>query len=291
MSDSSKSQAFPEKRSASRTTKPILIVLRCADKSGKSFIEKTRTVDISRTGAKALTEHEVCYGARLQIAIPHRKRMSWATIARIGNRTGDLQEIGIVLDDAQDFWGVRVPEEPKSPGSSEALPQQGRAGTDGSTASRQTNPSLTLAQELLDSARHSSSGAPDEETFDQQEELLQNKMRGELERNLEAALQRLNEQAAAIMKNLQEVVAHQTEEHLRRYVEEAVRQVETAALDVTKRNQPIWEEKIQRLTDRAQEQLRVRLAEHEASLATSAAKERRDLARKLANLSSAVAED
>ena len=83
MSEPAIPQPIPDKRSAPRTAEAIEVVLRCPDKQGKSFVEKTRTVDISRTGAKTLTEHEVGHGARLQMAIPHLKRMSSATVARV----------------------------------------------------------------------------------------------------------------------------------------------------------------------------------------------------------------
>ncbi|MGH9785693.1 MAG: PilZ domain-containing protein, partial [Terriglobia bacterium] len=98
-------QPFPEKRSAPRASVPVEVVLKCPDKSGKSFIEKTRTADVSRTGAKLLTEHDVNQGVRLQVAIPHLKRMSSATVARLGNRTGDRREIGIAVEETGDFWG------------------------------------------------------------------------------------------------------------------------------------------------------------------------------------------
>ena len=42
MSDKASSKSQSEKRKASRIAKPIDIVLRCPDKTGKSFIEKTR---------------------------------------------------------------------------------------------------------------------------------------------------------------------------------------------------------------------------------------------------------
>jgi c-di-GMP-binding flagellar brake protein YcgR len=76
MSDSSTPKSFSEKRSALRAPVPVDVVLKCPDKSGKSFIEKTQTVDISRTGAKTLTEHDVNHGARLQMAVPDQKRMT-----------------------------------------------------------------------------------------------------------------------------------------------------------------------------------------------------------------------
>ena len=260
----------PDKRSAPRISMPIEIVLRCPDKLGKAFIEKTRTVDISRTGAKTLTEHEVNHGARLQMAIPHLKRMSSATVARVGNRTGNLQEIGIAIDETGDFWGVQ---------------QQVGTEPEASTGATEMNPSLALVNELL-----TATGRKPETPS-----VTPEQARSAMEQSLGEALQQLNEQAAAIMKNLEEVITQQTEDRLRQCVEAALRQVEAAALDITNRSQPVWEQRIQALTDSAQEQLKTQLTEHETHLAASAAasavKVRRELARRLADLSRGVGED
>ena len=249
MSKSDTPQQFPEKRSSSRTAKPIEIVLRCPDKLGKSFIEKTRTVDISRTGAKTLTEHDVSHGTRLQMAIPHRKRMSWATVARIGSKTGNLQEIGIAIDETKDFWGVRLPDDLQE-----------------SRAARELVQELLTATELK---QEPAAAKAEDGTSDQPAKILQQQVRASIQQSLEQALQQLNEQAAVIMTNLLKVVTPQAEAHLRQSVEGAVQQVKAAA-------------------DSAQEQLQARLTEHEAALAASAVKARRELARRLA---SAVGED
>jgi PilZ domain len=285
MSDRSNAKPFPEKRRALRAPVPVDVVLRCPDKSGKSFIEKTRTVDISRTGAKTLIEHEVSHGARLQMAVPHRKRKSWATVARIGNKSGNQHEIGIALDDTTDFWGVRMPEEARAPVDAGTVRKQG-IRMNGSAKPSESSLSVALAEELLASAKHQSSAVTEEDAS-----AMQERVRSAIEQYAADALQSLNEQAAVIMKNLGELITEQTEEHLRRSIAAAVEQVEAAVQDVTKRNQTVWEEQIRSLTDAAQEQLQARLTEHEATLAASAVKARRDLARKLANLSSAVAED
>lgn len=285
MNDPSNPQPFPEKRSALRAPIPVDVVLRCPDTSGKSFIEKTRTVDISRTGAKTLTEHEVSQGARLQMALPHRKAKSWATIARIGNKSGDLQEIGIALDETSDFWGVRLPDESQRPGAAGTVVELRETGPNG-TPVADANPALALAQELLAAARQNPSATEEEDAS-----AVQERARSAIEQYAADALQLLNEQATEIMKNLQEMITQQTEEHLRRCVEAAAQQVEAAARDVTNRSQLVWEKRIQALTDSAQEQLKARLKEHEANLETNAAKARRSLALKLANLSSAVEED
>ena len=115
--------------------------------------------------------------------------------------------------------------------------------------------------------------------------------RSVMEQSLGEALQQLNELATAIMKNLQEVVTQQTEEYLRQGVEAALGEMEAAARDITNRSQRVWEQRIQALTDSAQEQLRTQVTEQEAHLAASAAKLRRELARRLADLSRGIGED
>ena len=204
MSGKSISKQLPEKRKASRIAKPIDIVVRCPDKSGKSFIERTRTVDISQTGAKAMTSYEVAPGTRLQMAVPHRKKKSWATVARIGGKDGKLLEIGIALDDTNDFWGVKIAEEIAKGSTSKA---------NGSAAANSTNQALTLAQELLATARQTSAFA-EADLADEQEQA-----RKAIEAYALEALRQLNEQAAEIMKNLQEVVTHQADEHLQRAIQ------------------------------------------------------------------------
>ncbi|OFV93817.1 MAG: hypothetical protein A3H28_01815 [Acidobacteria bacterium RIFCSPLOWO2_02_FULL_61_28] len=275
----------PEKRAAPRTPQAVEVVLRCPDKSGKSFVEKTRTVDISRTGAKTLTEHDVNHGARLQMAIPHLKRMSSATVARVGNRTGNLQEIGIAIDETGDFWGVPLTDEMQAPRAAERVPQQGGTKPEASTAAAEMNPARALVEELLASTELKP--AIPSVTLEQ--------ARSAMEQSLGEALQQLNEQAAVIMKHLLEVITEQTEDRLRQSVEAALRQVEAAALDITNRSQRDWEQRIQALTDSAQEKLRTQLTEQETHLAASAAasavKLRRELARRLADLSKSVAED
>jgi hypothetical protein len=225
-----------------------------------------------------IVEHEVNHGARLQMAVPHRKRKSWATIAHVGKKTGKLQEIGIALDDTGDFWGVRIPEDAGTTAKNDN-------GVNGGSGSKGTSRAVRLAQELLASASQS---PPVSEAEDAS--VAQEPVRIAIEQYTVEALQVLNDQAAAIMRNLQEMITEHTEEHVRRCAEAAVQQVETAARDVTERSKPVWEQQIRSLTDSAQEQLRTRLKEHEAALADAAGKERRNLARKLAELSTAVAE-
>jgi len=256
-------------------------VLKCPDALGKTFIEKTRTLDISRTGAKTLTEHPVNNGARLQMAVPHRKRTSWATVARVGRKTGNLQELGIAIDDTTDLWGVPLPD------GTGTVPRQAGTEPQAGKPAKATDSSLALAQELLASTklRPGPPAAPAEEeneTADPRAQMLPEQVRSQIEQSLEEATQHLNEQAAEIKKNLREFITRQIEDYLRQCVEAAVRQVEAAAQDVTTRSQTAWEQRIQALTSSAQEQLKARLAEHETTLAASAGKVRRELARKLA---------
>lgn len=241
MSKPATPQPVPEKRSAPRTSKAIEVVLRCPDKLGKSFVEKTRTVDISRTGAKTLTEHDVDHGARLQMAIPHLKRMSSATVARVGNRTGNRQEIGIAIDETGDFWGVQLTDERQAPRAAEKVPKPAGTKPEASTGATERNPSLALVEELLNST----------ERKPEIPSVTPEQARSVMEQSVGEALQQLNEQAAAIMKNLQGVITQQTEDCLRQCVEAALRQVEAAALDITNRSQRVWEQRIQALTDSA----------------------------------------
>ena len=220
---------FPEKRSDPRTSTPIDIVLRCPDKSGKSFVEKTRTVDISRTGAKTLTEHDVSHGARLQMAIPHRKRMSWATVARVGNTTGNLQELGVVIDETNDFWGVQLPDEMPAPRATGTVPKQAGTEPEANTAATGMDPSLALVQQLLTSTKFkqetpSVSPEAEQETADTLFHVLREQARRAIEQSVGEARQQLHEQAEEILKNLQEVITQQTEDRLRQCVEAAFEQ-------------------------------------------------------------------
>ncbi|MGH9786240.1 MAG: hypothetical protein ACRD88_18890, partial [Terriglobia bacterium] len=180
------------------------------------------------------------------------------------------------------FWGVPLPGEAPAPraAGTKVLQEVGTEPEAGTVATER-NPSLALVQELLTSTERKPeipSPTPDQAS-------------SAIEQSLGEALQQLNEQAVVIMKNLQEVIAEQADDHLQQCVAAAVRQMEAAALDITNRSQQVWEQRIQALTDSAQEQLRTQLKEHETHLAASAAKLRRELARRLADLSSDVGEE
>ena len=102
---------FSEKaRPGTRLLMALPIVLSATDSARNSFSEDTHTLVINRTGAKVLTKRPFTLGARLQVSIPHRKLESGATVVWLGDKRGALQEIGIDLDQTDDFWGVRFPE-------------------------------------------------------------------------------------------------------------------------------------------------------------------------------------
>jgi len=231
MSNPATPQPAPEKRSAPRTSAPIDVVLRCPDKLGKNFVEKTRTVNISRTGAKTLTEHDVSHGARLQMAIPHLKRMSSATVARVGNRTGNLQELGVAIDETGDFWGVQLPDEMQVPSAAGTVPKQVGTKPEASTVATEMNPSLALVEQLLTTTelkQEIPSFTPETE-YETADillllEVLQEQARSAIEQSVGEALLLLHEQAEVIMKNLQEVITQQTEDRLRQCVEAALQQ-------------------------------------------------------------------
>jgi len=75
-----------KERSSGRLPVTVPIVIRGRDSDETSFIEKTHTVLINRTGAKALTNHSLALGAILQVAVPHLKRLSEAKMAWLAAR-------------------------------------------------------------------------------------------------------------------------------------------------------------------------------------------------------------
>jgi hypothetical protein len=56
-----------------------------------------------------LTTHLLSEGTRLQLAVPHLRRLSWATVVWLGSKLSDAQEIGIELDETADFWALNFP--------------------------------------------------------------------------------------------------------------------------------------------------------------------------------------
>lgn len=254
-----------EKRRAPRAPKSVDVVMLCPDPAGKSFVEKTQTVDISRTGARLRVRHDVDTGTRLRLAIPNRKKLSEATIARLGERVENLLEVGVSLDDADDFWGIPIDEE---------SPSQVPPGADSEERSR------ALAERLLASAgvRPLAPVAAGDSA-------------SRLEMDLAEARQQLTAFAKAVKQALQLSLTQQIQQQLRQSLTTAARQIGTAATEKSARAQRELERKADELSAAAQERLQTRAKAIEAQLAASAAAHRKDLSRRFAEISRILAEE
>lgn len=256
----------PEKRRAPRAPKSVDVVMLCPDQTGKSFVERTQTLDISRTGAKVRIRHDVDPGAQFKLAIPDRKKLSEATVARIGERVENLREIGICLDESGDFWGIPIDEE--SPSQIPPVP-----------ASEER--SRALAERLLASAGvrpagFSASGQP---------------TNGTLEQDLVDARQQLTAFAKAVKQALQQSITQQMQQQLRQGLTIAARQLGTAAAEKSARSQQELEQRIEELTVAAQARLQAQMTALDAQISANAAEHRKDLARRFAEISRILAED
>lgn len=242
----------PERRADSRESMSVEIVLRGTDRWGKGFVEKTRTVNISRTGAKTRTEHAVSPGSRLRVAIPHLERTSWGTVVWVGEKAGNLQEIGIAIDETSDFWGVQLSEDQPDNQAVEttdteemAKPQE--VTPDPAPPARPV--SVAPAESIPESLP-----VPREAGLESSSKLsnaLNELVQGAIEQNVRESLRQLHKQTTEIMKDMQEVIARETQERVRQSVETALQQVEAAALDLIRRNQSARQPKIKTPTDSA----------------------------------------
>ncbi len=97
---------------------------------GKPFEEKTRTVVVSGSGCKLVSEQLLSIGDQMNVAMASGKRSVFATVAWIGERKGKLLDVGLDFNSPEPtFWGVMFPEEAnskqeaKSEAKSEAKPE------------------------------------------------------------------------------------------------------------------------------------------------------------------------
>lgn len=174
-----------EQQSETRYHKTIEVVIKAVDKAGTSFVERTQTINISQSGARLLTKNQLAEGTRLQVAVPHLKRVSWATVAWLGPVLVDAQEIGIAIDDANDFWELEYPGEATSFGG----PRSERVAlADASLAF--ADPPDMLAKALRDLAN------------------------AVVREALSEALQQLHQQTAALKDSMQQAVRTQAREQV-----------------------------------------------------------------------------
>ncbi len=89
----------------------IPLTIRGEDAEGKSFTEVTHTVVVTRDGGKLLTSRELFEGATLKITLLSTNRTATARVVWLGKKSGPRREIGIVLETAEDLWGIQFPED------------------------------------------------------------------------------------------------------------------------------------------------------------------------------------
>jgi hypothetical protein len=248
---------FPDRRSGSRTSMSIEIVLRGVDRWGKAFVEKTRTINLSRTGAKAITGHAVGPGSRLRVVIPHLERTSWGTVAWVGDKTGNQQEIGIAIDETSDFWGVEMEDNPEMSQSMETAPAEPVELNEKMETPMMSPPPVTVqpsvsAEPRKEAAEPVPTREAELENFNKLSNALQKLAQRAIEQSLQDALQQLNRQTAEIMRDMQEVITQHTQDRVRQSVETALQKVEAAGHDAIQRSQSVWQQRIQAVTDSCQ---------------------------------------
>ncbi len=259
----------------------VPILLKFNNESGKPLIEKTHTVVINRAGAKVLTGQPVTLGMRLEVAIPHMKRGSWATVVWLGDQIEGKQEVGIALDQTGDLWGVQFPDEIQQLTTSDLDPSPelaeiGIPELAALPASGSQTPQPALETDLS--------------SADMLSGILRDLARKAIEECLGNALQEMK-QHSDIMRQTQEDIATQAEERLRRAVESAVEQLETRSVELTERHRQACEQSLRAIEAAAEEHLKAQATEYDARLATSAKKTRNELARALADIGDGLGRD
>ena len=71
-----------------------------------------------------LTQEPVALGTRLEVAIPHLKRRSWATVVWLGDKKNDKREVGFALDQTDDIWGVQFSDDNQQLTAKDCVPSE-----------------------------------------------------------------------------------------------------------------------------------------------------------------------
>lgn len=267
-----------EKRVEQRIPVSVPILLKFKNGSGRPIIEKTHTVIVNRAGARVLTQHPVDLGTRLEVAIPHLKRGSWATVVWLGEEKDGKRQVAIALDQTSDIWGMGFPDDTQQSGTRELDSSQEIAQV---SVSEQTVSSI----QSLPSALGTDTGSAD---------ILSNALRELARKAVEECLgnilQELKQQSD-IMRRMLEDVAALTEERISRTTDVALEQLETRSVDVLARQRQTWEQSLHAIGATAEEQLKARATECDAGLASSAKNVRRELASTLAGICKSLAEN
>lgn len=155
-----KSKNFSARRSK-RVNLAIPIILSGTDSSGNPFQESTRTIIVSKHGAKIKAAKELALGALVTIENQSLGLATKATVISIGKRQyrGDPVEVGVQLTQAGNVWGIIFP-----PDDWEGEPLETVAGAERGPApylvgSAAGDPSPRTAAAMPTPSAHSSQGS------------------------------------------------------------------------------------------------------------------------------------
>jgi hypothetical protein len=194
------------------------VVIKGIDANGRSFIEHSHTLLVNRAGFKTVSKQPLARGNRIQIAVPSRQRVSWATVAWLGEQKTDGQEVGIALEQAtDDFWGVEFPvaalitldhENGTVDGNGSARDGSRNASSNGRPASAEklSGALQELAQLAIEEALEralKNFQARTEETQSRQAGQFAAQLQDRVEQALSAARERLDTQVAELLSNRQ----------------------------------------------------------------------------------------
>jgi hypothetical protein len=244
------------RRSTARLPISTPIVIKGTDAAGRSFIEHSRTLLINKAGLKTVSKQALSPGIRIQIAVPSRQRVSWATIAWLGEKKTDGQEVGIALEQTDDFWGLEFPPATSMPGDHQ--PEQ---GPDFPARNGSWNGRSGSSDKLSGALRELAQSA--------------------IEEALEEALKAFRARADEMQSKEATQFAAQLQGRVEQALSAAGERLETQVAELLSRWQRDWERNLELLDDAASEQMRSRRAEQEQLLVASAEKISRDLGERL----------
>ena len=258
-------------RSTGRLPLLMPVVIKGIDATGHSFIEHSHTLLVNKAGFKTVSKQALARGNRIQIAVPSRQRVSWATIAWLGEKNADGQEVGIALEQIpDDFWGVEFPPAASTQAGREhengTAPvrtgsRNGRPGSDKLSGALQELAQLAIEEALERALKNFQARA--EETQSQQAAQFAAQLQDRVEQALSAARERLDAQLGKMDAQLGEMLASRRRD---------------------------WERSLESLGDAAGERMRSRIAEQERLMGTRAEKVCRDLSDRLSAASRLLAD-
>lgn len=261
------------RRSSPRLPLAIPIVLKGTDTSGRTFIEHTHTILINQAGLKTISRQSLEVGARLQIAVPSRQRVSWASVAWVGNRKGEGQEVGIALEQTDDFWGVQFPSGPTEPKTAPAASPH--------PASPVAEPSSSATGQESGQRTRSSSREGESGTSDKLSGVLRELAETALRDCLEEALRTLRERASEIQSASSGDFVMQLQASMEQALSAAAERLELLAAEIASRHQQVWEQNLTMQCRAAEERLQARWKEQEQAIAASMARMRQELAERM----------